>query len=85
VSEALTLTYQEDEPLLRIKLSVGTWWDLLPVVWGCTLVTKKMKKSHSLQASLKCFRNLKLGYGTLREFSRKQHIFVLTQTQQTRV
>jgi hypothetical protein len=27
-------------PLLRIKLSVGTWWDLLPEVWGIHLGDK---------------------------------------------
>jgi hypothetical protein len=30
-------------------------------------------------------RNLKLRYGTLRQFSRKQHFIVLAQTQQTHV
>jgi hypothetical protein len=33
-SETLTQTCWEHESPLRIKLSVGTWWDLLPVVWG---------------------------------------------------
>jgi hypothetical protein len=32
LSEALTPTRWEEESLLQIKLSVVTWWDLLPVV-----------------------------------------------------
>jgi hypothetical protein len=45
-SEGFTLTHWENECLLRIKLSVDTWWDLLPVVWGCILVTREVTNHH---------------------------------------
>jgi hypothetical protein len=33
-SKALSPTRWENEFPLWFKLSIGTWWDLLPVVWG---------------------------------------------------
>jgi hypothetical protein len=72
-------------PLL-IKLSIGIWWDLLPVVGRCTS-DKGGDKSPSLQSWQQvpkvCCGNLKLRYGTLRQFTRKQQFIVLAQTQQT--
>jgi hypothetical protein len=66
---ALTKTYWEDESLLWIKLSIGVWWDLLPVVCGTHPGDKGgEKKSQSLQywqcTPKKCYR--KQRYGTLR-------------------
>jgi hypothetical protein len=35
---------------LQIKLSVGTWWELLPMVWGIHPDNKGGYKSPSLQS-----------------------------------
>jgi hypothetical protein len=73
---------------LWIKLSIGAWWDLLLAVQGMHLGDKEGDKSLSLQSwqgSPKKCGNLKLRYGTLRQFSRKQRFIVSAQTQQTRV
>jgi hypothetical protein len=74
---------------LWIKLSVGAWWDLFLVVQGMHLGDKRGDKSLSPQslqwAPKKCCGNLKLRYGTLRQFSRKQCFIVPAQTQQTHV
>jgi hypothetical protein len=85
--EALTPTFQEDKFLLQIKLSISTWWGLLPVARGCTPVTKEVTNHHLCnprQSPKKCG-NLKLRYGTLRQFSRNQCFIVPAQTQWTHV
>jgi hypothetical protein len=87
-SEAFTPTHQEDKFLLWIKLSIGTWWDLLLVVQGMHPSDKGSDKSQSPQSwtiPKKCCGNLKLRYGTLKQFIRKQHFIVPSQTQQTHI
>jgi hypothetical protein len=77
VPEAFTSTHWEDEPLLEIKLSIGAWWNLL-------LATREVTNHHLHnpgQVPKKCRGNLKLRYGTLRQFSRKEHFLVPAQTQ----
>jgi hypothetical protein len=87
-SEVLTPTRREDKspfgsscPL--VPCGIFSWWS-----GGCTPVTREVI-NHHLQnpgrAPKKYCGNLKLRYGTLRQFSRKQHFNVLEQTQWTRV
>jgi hypothetical protein len=88
-SEAFTLTHQEDESRL---LDQDFLWQLVgssPSSLGDAPGNKGGDKSlypQSRQMSpQKCCGNLNLRYRTLRQFSKKQHFIVLTQTQQTGV
>jgi hypothetical protein len=76
--EAITPNRWEDESLLWIKLSIGSWWDLLLIVhrtnpwqqrrWQITVSEIPDKPSRNVVGIWRWDR-----YKTLRQFSRKKH------------